>query len=267
MKVAMAFEPIRTRPYRRVLERIGRLAKEVGVRRVEVSLPDPEEEWGETEGLPHWVEAEGLEPICLCLGLRMPLSSAAERRKALRGLRRAVELAGALGVKVLRVRPLGSEGEAFEEVFGPTSDLFSLAVLGAAEEGVIMAVENGPACARTSAQLRRLIDKVASPFFRSSLDLAEFEQCGEDVLTAVQNLAPFSVHVRLAGPWASMEGVDPPPTLRGVARALHIAGYRGHLAVVGREGQNVDELRRAVDLVKAAIDLAPQPLACDGRDR
>jgi len=255
----LAFEPLRGRPYRRALEGISRLASEVGLRRVEVVLPDPEEEWGETERLPHWIEGEGMEPVCFSIGMGVAPLSVASKRRALENLYKALELAGSLGVKVLRVRPLGPEEAVFEEVFRVVADLFSLAVLRGAEEGVVIAFENGPACARTSAQLRRLIDKVASPFFRASLDLAEFEQCGEDVLVAVQNLAPFSAHLRLAGPWASMEGIDPPPTLRGVARSLYISGYRGHLAVVGREGQGAEELRRAISLVEAAIELAPHP--------
>lgn len=261
MKVALAFEPVRRRPYVKVLDEVGRLASEVGVREVEVPLPDPEDEWGETEGLTHWIEGRELEPICLCLEMESIPSSAAAKRKVLDNLEKALELAQSIGVRVLTVRPVGTEEAAFEEVYGPAADLFLLAVSRAAEAGASIAMENSPACCRTSVNLRRLIDRVASPFFRASLDLAQFEQCGEDVLVAVQNLAPFAVHVRLSGPWASVEGEGPPPTLRGIAKALHIAGYKDHLAIVGREGQSVEELRKAKDLVEAAIRLASKGIS------
>ena len=103
-----------------------------------------------------------------------------------RRLRHDIDIAGALGACQLRV----FQGPAPEGESGPGWDAARKAVEYARARGVVIALENlGKPPGATSAEIRRVLDRIPSPTLMTNIDIGNYAAVqGQDVAEAVRAL-------------------------------------------------------------------------------
>ncbi len=134
---------------------------------------------------------------------------------------------------------------------------------------ITLAIENHGLLAGKTAQIRHLIDAVASPALKANADIGNFLLVGEDPLHAVNTLLPHIAHIHVkdmipvgAGGFGSLsgqhyrggaigEGVVP---VGPVLNRLNDAGYRGYLSLEFEgDGDERDGVRRSLDALRALL--------------
>jgi sugar phosphate isomerase/epimerase len=134
---------------------------------------------------------------------------------------------------------------------------------------ITLAIENHGLLAGKTAQIRHLIDAVASPALRANADIGNFLLVGEDPLQAVNTLLPHIAHIHVKdmipvseGGFGSLsgqhyrggaigEGVVP---VGPVLKRLNEAGYHGYLSLEFEgEGDERDGVRRSLDALRVLL--------------
>ncbi|HEV7215377.1 MAG TPA: sugar phosphate isomerase/epimerase family protein, partial [Chloroflexota bacterium] len=161
-------------------------------------------------------------------------------------VRDGVDTAARLGAPVLRV--FGGSRPKPGSAIGSPAEALQFAIEGltacaayAADNGVVLGIENHGGLPGTTAEVRQVLDAVNSPALRLIFDVGNFVGVGDDPVAAARELAPWVAHVHLKdlGPAPSDEGSrreavplgDGTINLAEVFRVLHDHHYAGSLAI------------------------------------
>lgn len=141
------------------------------------------------------------------------------------------------------------EGHTEEQGFGWVIDAYAKLAVEAEKRGVVMGLENHWGLGRTAAGVIRVIEAVASPWLRATLDTGNFL---DDKYAQMEALAPHCALVQAktyfgGGTWYTLD-ID----YARVAEILATAGYNGYISLEfeGKEdilpgiGQSLAELRK-----------------------
>jgi L-ribulose-5-phosphate 3-epimerase len=120
------------------------------------------------------------------------------------------------------------EGRTEEEAYGWVIDAYGKLAVEAGKRGVIMGLENHWGLGRTAEGVKRVVDAVASPWLRVTLDTGNFL---EDPYDRLAVLAPDTVLLQAktyhgGGVWYTLD-LDYPR----IARILRGAGYAGYVSL------------------------------------
>ena len=189
-----------------------------------------------------------------------------------------VDLAVRLGARVMRVEssggaPADRANATFDECLVPVARGLKAVARRAAQNGIVVGLENHGRFIATSERVERVIDAVGEANFGACVDIGNFLVADEDPVAAVTRLAPKAVHVHAkdmhffetnqgpgsfatnAGKYLSGavlgEGIVDVPRCIGI---LAKAGYGGWLSLEfeGRENMFYGIARGAANLMDAA---------------
>ncbi len=155
------------------------------------------------------------------------------------------------------VRQVGADGTVTFDI-GPT-DALAKAILEMIEDQILQRLGE----ARMNGPLRLVLSRIAE------IESQPYSDPDTDIQLTATRLE-LKCHIRQRGPWpsgAGLAGIDLlPEPLRSVARELHAESYGGKVALgiaelIGNPAAfaALNEIRLAVNLVRAAGDPAPPP--------
>ena len=144
------------------------------------------------------ITATGLQVAAYSLSNDFIQPYASARADELANVKRGVDLALELGTEVVRVFS-GSARDGISQETGMAWIMEGLAESAAYAEskGVTLALENHGTFAGRSAQVRGIVNKVASPALRANLDTGNFLPVGQDPTQAAEELADLVALVHL----------------------------------------------------------------------
>jgi sugar phosphate isomerase/epimerase len=223
-----------------------------------------------------WLKKADLALAAYAVGNSFTRGDEAEWAKNVAVVKKGIEMAARLGAPALRVFG-GSlpEGMSIDQAMDRAVRGLKECLPLAERKNVVMAVENHGGLPGTSAELRRLIQALNSPFVRACVDIGNFISVGEDAGPAVEATADLAAHVHIkdlkqfpaestqghpAGraPYRTEgctvgEGVVP---LVRCLKAFKKVGYTGYLSLE-YEGTNEDEMagvEASLTAIRAALD-------------
>ena len=178
-------------------------------------------------------------------------SDAAARRRQLADLQRGVDMAGELGVSLLRIfAGHSSAGIERERALAWILEGLAAGAEYAQRNGVILALENHGDLAGSSEQLRAIFQSVNSPALRLNFDTGNFLPAGQAPLQALRDLMPWValLHLKDLGParpgeeghiFRDPDGRELAGTalgeglvdFAGIIHELRAAGYAGWLSL------------------------------------
>jgi len=161
---------------------------------------------------------------------------------------------GALELEAPIVRVFGANAKAgltVDKAIAMVADGFRKVVKSAEAAHVTLALENHGKLACRSEHIRKIIERVGSPAFRSTLDIGNFMIGDEDSVHAARNLAELVAHVHVKDHrWTDVTGEPPQvyvsnkgrklwPEVIGegqidfveIFRTLKKAGFNGYLSL------------------------------------
>lgn len=187
--------------------------------------------------------------------------NADERKAALQEILDAIPVAQALDVKVIRVFSGNlTDQVTYDKALEWIVEGLSAAAEAAGKAGITLCLENHGKLAGSGVQVKAILDRVNSPYLKSTFDTGNFLLVDEKPLTALDSLLHDVAHVHfkdfvqrpdgryksLSG--ASFEGVslgDGDVDLKEIVRRLKERGYQGAYVLeyegVGVEAEGIRE--------------------------
>jgi len=168
-----------------------------------------------------------------------------------------IEAAAAAGASVSRVfggyiPDRSNDGELRRALDKVTAAMKELAVV-AKEKGVVLALENHGGVPGTGEEQVEVIERVASPFLRATVDVGNYLSCGQDPVEGASRAASYCAYVHFkdmkrtpAGLVSTVVG-EGDVDHRACLRVLHEAGYDGYVALeFEAEGDEREGVRRSL---------------------
>jgi len=186
------------------LERAARMAREFGLDQLEIRTA-----WDvridnmnaqELERVKGVAERFGLGIVCLATPFyKCDLGNAAEEREHLEILKRSIRAAHVLGARIIRTFTFWRQGE-LAPVFDRIVAAYREPARIAAGEGVVLGVENEPACfVGTGHEAAAFVEAVGSPSVRAVWDPGNACWTGREraVPDGYERIKPYIAHVHL----------------------------------------------------------------------
>jgi sugar phosphate isomerase/epimerase len=217
---------------------------------------------------------EGLAIGAYAIGNDFVAPDAGERLRQVDYVKHGVDVAAALGTRILRVFSGNArEGIPFATARQWIVEGLAHAAAYAEGRGVVLALENHGLFAGRSDQVAGILDEVASPALKATMDTANFLLVGEEPHVAVAALAGRAAHVHLkdfkrvdpdyAGPSFASTGTDRyvgtvlgegDVRLAAVFDSLRRAGFDGVLSLEYEgTGDAREGVRRSLANLKAML--------------
>lgn len=199
-------------------------------------------------------------------GPLISLPDPAARRTHIETVKQWFHVARAIGAEAIRVNS-GGELDASDADLARIVDAYRELADEAGQTGVTLLIENHGGASANPANLRRFLEEVGSPWFRSCPDTGNFPD--GTWREGVAAMLPYAVstHIKVYAysddgvqPYAGHDGIDRTSNLREILRMLRDAGYQGPFCIeAGVEADQTEAARGAITYVKrllAEIDAA-----------
>lgn len=191
---------------------------------------------------------------------------AAARTTHIETVKQWFHVARAIGADAIRVNS-GGAIDASDDDLARIVDAYRELAIAAEGTGVTLLIENHGGASANPANLRRFLEEVNSPWFRSCPDTGNFPD--GSWREGVEAMLPYAVstHIKVYAygddgvqPYFGHDGIDRTSNLREILTMLRNADYRGPLCIeAGVEADQTEAARGAIAYVKrllAEIDAA-----------
>jgi len=231
-------------------------AADLGVEGVELTayyFPTTDREY--LNSLKRHCLVRGVDVSGAAVGSKLTLADDSERAAEIQMVKDWLGHAVALGAPELRVfAGVTPDGHTDEEAFEWAVAALRECVPVAAENGVVMALENHGGITTTSAQVIRLIEAVDSEWLRVNLDTGNYGLDPDvDPYEGMRRVADLSVTAHHKVSMKTPQGQVPVDVAR-VVKVLSEAGYRGYLNLEFEEDEDAKVgVPRAIAEMKQAL--------------
>ncbi|MGN6032584.1 MAG: sugar phosphate isomerase/epimerase family protein [Thermomicrobiales bacterium] len=199
-------------------------------------------------------------------GPLISLPDPAARRTHIETVKQWFHVARAIGAEAIRVNS-GGELDASEADLARIVDAYRELADEAGQTGVTLLIENHGGASANPVNLRRFLEEVGSPWFRSCPDTGNFPD--GTWREGVAAMLPYaaSTHIKVYAyrddgvqPYAGHDGIDRTSNLREILGMLRDAEYQGPFCIeAGVEPDQTEAARGAIAYVKrlqAELDAA-----------
>ena len=231
----------------------------------------------EMAALPEWLQRNDLLLVGYGVGNNFLTHDAAELENAKQAVRDGIDDAHRIGCKMMRVfGGHGLEGWTTGGALAHMVECFKELVKPAADNDVVLTIENHGSFPAKAEEVIALIDEVDSPYLASLLDTGNFLGAGDDPLEAAKKLVPYVKHVHVKdmktypaggeqGHKAKRADVNIAGCLIGegvvpnreIFATLADAGYDGYLSIEAEGPQDASDEERVtagLNYIRKAIE-------------
>lgn len=193
-------------------------------------------------------------------GPNISLPDAAARKTHIETVKQWFHVARAIGAEAIRVNSGGALEASGEDLARIVESYRELAV-AAEGTGISLLIENHGGASANPANLRRFLEDVGSPWFRSCPDTGNFPD--GTWREGVAAMLPYAVstHIKVYAyaddgvqPYVGHDGLDRTSNLREILRMLRDSGYAGPFCIeAGVEADPTEAAKGAIAYVKRLL--------------